>query len=191
MDNPGLPRPLWAILDGRLWHATGPNQLADIIADGEIKVFRNRYNNSVCKAHDAVSLLDFGPSATDDSGQFYNWVGWMGDQQNSRVAIWLEIDRAQASSNLYDAAAALALWRLNLSQRIIPGVEACHKGAISVDAIVSVLLIDRYYNHVCFRKCVMAEDIITGSLANFERGLPPAPPESDLVTALNAAKCRN
>ncbi|MGO9133902.1 MAG: hypothetical protein ACLP8A_07615 [Methylovirgula sp.] len=187
MDNPGLPPVLWAILDGRLWHATGPTELTGIIADGEIKVFKNRYNNSLCKAHGAVSLMDFGPSATDSSNQFCNWVGWMGHQQDSRIAVWLEIDRARVLANLSDAAETLALWQRNVSQRIIPGVEACHRGAISIDAIASVLLIDRYYDHTRFQECVMSEDIIAGSLANFEQGLRPAPSESDFGAALNAA----
>ena len=73
MRNPGLPSALWAILDNRLWHATGTDELAGVIADGEIRVFGDRYKNSLCKEHDAVSLFDFGPTAVDFD-QFINWA---------------------------------------------------------------------------------------------------------------------
>ena len=173
MNNPGLPAALWAALDGRLWHATGPSELAGILSDGEIRIFGNRYTNSLSKAYGAVSLFDFGPSATN-CDQFLNWVGWMGHQQKSRVAVWLEIDRAHVSDNLYNAEATLRLSReVNFSRQLIPGVEACHRGAISVGAIASVLLIDRDYEHADFKQCAMALDSIADTVADFERRLPP------------------
>jgi hypothetical protein len=173
MNNPGLPPTLWAALDGRLWHATGPSELAGILADGEIRIFGNRYANSLSKAYGAVSLFDFGPSASD-CDQFMNWVGWMGHQQKSRVAVWLEIDRARVSGNLCDAEATLRLFReVNFSRQLIPGVEACHRGAISVGAIGSVLLIDRDYEHAHFMQCAMASDVIADIVSDFERRLPP------------------
>ena len=186
MNNPGLPAPLWAAIDGKLWHATGPAELAGIIADGEIRVFRNRYTDSLAKAHDAVSLMDFGPNATDKD-QFCNWVGWMGDQQKSRVAVWLEINRTAVAASLYDAGATLGLWRdAQLKGQLIPGIEACHRGPISVTAIVSVILIDRYYDHSRFQPCQMNSDVVEGPLADFFRGLP-APPEGGFGAALEAA----
>jgi hypothetical protein len=66
--------------DGRLWHATSSSELAGIIANGEIRIFENLYNYSLATAYNAVSLFDFGPSATEH-GQFSNWVGWMGHPQ--------------------------------------------------------------------------------------------------------------
>jgi hypothetical protein len=185
VNNPGLSPALWAALDGRLWHATGPSEFAGILADGEIRVFANRYLNSLCKAYGAVSLLDFGPSATD-CDQFNNWVGWMGHQQKSRFAVWLEIDRAAVSPNLYDAEATLALNRdASFPCQLIPGIEACHRGPISVAAIRSVLLIDQHFDHARFEECPFTPDIIPGLLADFERSLrpPPAPGFADALEA--------
>jgi hypothetical protein len=75
LDNPGLPASLWTALDGKLWHATGVQGLEGIIIDREIKVFLERYNKSLCKMLNGVSLIDFGPSATHYPHQFNNWNG--------------------------------------------------------------------------------------------------------------------
>jgi hypothetical protein len=185
VNNPGLPPPLWAVLDGKLWHATSPIALTGIIADRAIRVFRDRYTNALSKSYDAVSLMDFGPTATDKD-QFINWVGWMGHQQKTRVAVWLEIDRKTVIANLFDAEAMLGLWSDAHHLRIIPGIEACHRGPISVSAISSVLLIDRYYDHARFVECPFALDLIEGPVADFERSLPPPPP-AGFADALEAA----
>jgi hypothetical protein len=186
MNNPGLPPSLWGALDGKLWHATGPAELAGIIADGEIRVFRHRYTNALSKVHAAVSLMDFGPTATDKD-QFLNWVGWMGHQQKSRVAVWLEIDRVAVISKLSDAQAACRLWGdAGYPGNFIPGVEALHRGPIPVSAIHSVLLIDHLYDHTCFAEYPFALDFIAGPLAEFQRGLRPPPPLG-FADALEAA----
>ena len=72
MKNPGLPEPLWEILDGSLWHATGRNGLQGILADGEIRITGDRYKNSLCRKLKCVALFDFGPSAVDRWNQFNN-----------------------------------------------------------------------------------------------------------------------
>lgn len=191
MDNPDLayfPSALWTVLDGGLWHATGPSELARIIDDGEIRVFRTRYKNSLCKEIDAVSLFDFGPSATDRD-QYKNWNNWFGTAQKSRVAIWLEIDRAGVLANILDAAEAYKLWKFDESRKLFCGVEACHKGTISVAAISSILLIDRD-DKKHFQKYDMTADFIAGSLANFEGSLPPPQTENEIIQALNKGRCR-
>jgi hypothetical protein len=190
MNNPGLYPALWAVIDRRLWHATGPTQLNSIISDGEIRVMGGRYENSLCKLYGAVSLLDLGPTAVDLPNQFCNWVGFMGDQQNSRVAVWLEIDRDRVAANLDDAETCRGLWRGVMSRRIISGVESCHRGAIPIAVIPSVLLIDRHYDHTSFRRCGPAWDVVTDSIAHFEQDLRPPPPESPLVEAIKAARER-
>ena len=144
MKNPGLPEHLWAVLDGLLWHATGPDGLKGILADGEIRIVGDRYGNSFCRQLGCVALLDFGRTAVDDWGQFNNWSGWFGDQQQARVAVWLEIDRRGAAENVIDAGALHQKWKKNLSKQIIPGVEAGHRGPVPVACIRNVLLIDRY-----------------------------------------------
>jgi hypothetical protein len=186
MKNPGLPPALWEILDNRLWHATGSKELAGIIADGEIRVFRNKFKNSLSKAIGAVSLMDFGPTAVDFD-QFINWGGWLGHQQKCKVAIWLEIDRDAVAAHLHDAKATCDLFHADLSKQVIPGVEACHRGPIPVGAVISCLMIDRDKDHGRFERVKMVRDTIMDSIARFERTLLPAPPKSDFLKAVEAA----
>ena len=82
--------------------------------------------------------------------------GWFGHKQNARVAVWLEIDRANVLESLMDAQATREALELLMVQRraedkihepgiqIIPGFEACHKGPIPLVAVADVLLI---YQH--------------------------------------------
>ena len=103
MLNPGLPDSLWEVLDQRLWHATSANALRGIVVDGEVRTMGNRYENSLCRYLNGVSLFDFRPTAVNGWGQFNNWRGWFGSQQDARVPIWLEVDRHAALDSLHDA----------------------------------------------------------------------------------------
>lgn len=189
MLNPGLPETLWSRLDRRLWHATERKSLSGIISDGEIRVGVGvRYRNSFCRCQDAVSLFDFGPTAVDDWGQFKNWDGWFGHQQESRTAIWLEIDRTKAIDHLLDARAAHKKSRETLHRQIIPGVEACHKGPIPLASVVSALLIARDKREV-FQQCDVLNAEIFQQIEAFELKLP-APPQNELVEALLTGRQR-
>ena len=143
MDNPGLPKPLWRALDGRLWHASGPDGLRGILKDCEIRVIGCRYPNSLCRILGCVALFDFGPTAVDTAGQFGNWSAWFGHEQKARVAIWLELDRGASAGNLIEAGKLRAIWHDgNHSRRYIPGVEAGHRGPIPLRFLPGALLID-------------------------------------------------
>ena len=118
--------------------------------------FGDRYAGSFSRNLGGVSLFDFGPASEDVPNQFNNMCGWFGHQQNARVAVWLEIDRASVLESLMDAKAAREAWKRLMDQRhaegkmhepgilINPGVEACHKGPIPVTAVADVLLIDQH-----------------------------------------------
>ena len=133
-----------------------------------------------------MCLFDFGLSAIDDWGQFKNWRGWIGQQQQSRVPVWLEIDRDAIAENLWDAGTARREWDKEgrRSATFIPGVEACHKGPIAVGMIDQVLFVDQHdldqfglgdmNNAVCQR------------IAEFEQGLPPAPEEHAYLKIVEA-----
>lgn len=189
MKNPGLPEHLWSVLDGRLWHATGPEALKGILADGEIRIVGDRYDNSFCRHLGCVALMDFGPTAVDDWGQFKNWSGWFGDQQQARVAVWLEIDRHAAAENVIYAAALHERWKENRSKQIIPGVEAGHCGPVPVGCIGTILLIDRFERST-FELLVGIDEGPLRRLEDFERSRPPAPDPDPLVAAMEARRKR-
>ncbi len=184
MDNPGLPEALWSHIDGRLWHATKCDALRSIVAHKEIRVaIGNRYVGSFCRNQGSVSLFDFGPASEDIPGQFHNWCGWFGHQQGARVAVWLEIDRASVREGLLDAKATREALELFMDQRrdedkthepgitIIPGVEACHRGAISTTAVAGVLLIDQHDRNLFQRSGQPNNDTIQ-QIDEFEASLP-------------------
>ena len=173
MDNPGLPEALWEDLDGRLWHATARDDLHGIIADEEIRVaVGDRYVGSFSRNQGGVSLFDLGPTSEDVPNQFRNWCGWFGHQQEARVAVWLEIDRASVLENLMDAKAMREASKQDLSGMFIPGVEACHKGPIPLAAAADVLLIYRDdWNQ--FQRLGKPNNDTIQQVDAFEASLPP------------------
>ena len=175
MDNPGLPEPLWRSLDRRLWHATGPDCLEGIVRDGEVAITGDRSQSSLCRSLDCVALFDFGPTAVDTGGQFGNWSGWFGHQQNARVAIWLEIDRLATAANLIEAGEMRATWHDgNLSKQYIPGVEAGHCGPIGLRFLTGALLIDAQ-DRFRFRYQEGVDEALLGEVDRFENTPPSAP----------------
>lgn len=189
MDNPGLPPPLWEVLDGRLWHATSPDNLCGIVLDHEIRpAVGGRYNNSFCRSLGSVCLFDFGHSARNESNQFNNAVGWFGHQQNSSITIWLEINRDGVEGNLLDAGAALEAQGNNGSTTFIPGVEACHRGPIPLTAVVSALLIARD-DRTLFQQLDELNAGVFQQIEDFGANLPP-PPDNGIIKAFEAAKNR-
>ena len=188
--NPGLPPGLWAALDGRLWHATERGGLQGIIAGRHVQVSpETRYRSSFCRCESSVSVFDFGPTATGICAQFRNWAGWLGHEQGTRVAVWLEIDRVAAKAFLLEAEPARQKWDSTSSRckTFIPGVEACHKGPVPISAIVGVLLIARDARER-FLYCALDSDI-NRHIDEFEAGLPP-PPDDDLLSRLQAGRNR-
>jgi hypothetical protein len=190
VENPGLPNALWAKLDDRLWHATSCDAVSGILSDGEIKpAVGDRYTNSFCRGLGCVSLFHFGPSAEDIDGQIRNWTGWFGHQQESRMAVWLEIDRANSAEALIDAGETRALWHDHLSKQIIPGVEACHKGPIPIEKVSGALLVAQDDLEL-FERCNAVEPEISAAILDFEGRLPPSQTDG-FVEALLAAQRRH
>ena len=171
--DPDFPPLLWSVLDGRLWHATECIALTKIISDGEIRPnVGNRYNKSFCGLRGSVCLFDFGPTAHCSDVQYGNLYGWFGHQQNSRVAIWLEIDRTATKNSLLEARAARNQWnKTSCDKTFIPGVEACHHGPIPLDAVLSALLVASHDLEV-FKHCKLQG--ISQQIKNFTLSLPPS-----------------
>ncbi len=189
MKNPGLPDVLWKMLDRRLWHATGRDELRGIVTDGRIIITGDRYKNSLCRHLGYVSLFDFGQGARDVGDQFRNWCAWFGSYQNSRVAIWLEVDRSIGADNICDAEQMRAIWNQHLCRQFIPGVEAGHKDPIPLRTLKGALAIDRYNLHV-FERYEEVNDGLLLRISEFENSLPPSPPENPIIATLNAGRRR-
>ena len=144
-NNPGrpeLPEKLWNMLHGRLWHATGLRGLEAIMEEGQIKI-RKEWRNSLCHDLGCVCLFDFGSSFVNTSEKYEKWRGWFGCQQQSAVAVWLEIDRFIAGDNILDAGEIRQEFFKNLGKQVIPGVEAGHKDPIPITSLKAALLVCR------------------------------------------------
>ena len=172
MDNPGLPDPIWDVIDGRLWHVTSATGLRGIVDSGEIRITGERYPNSLCRYLNCVSLFDFGITAVDNWLEHYNWKSWFGHQQNERVAIWLEIDRQATNNNVYDAERLRHIWKCNLRHIFFSGVEAGHQGPVPIEVLQGAVLIDRDHLET-FELHNVINDTLIGRVAHFEETLPP------------------
>ena len=189
MKNPSLPDSLWAVLNHRLWHATCQKGLRGIVKDGEIRIVGSRYQNSLCRYLSCVSLFDFGPTAINDWGQFNNWHGWFGSQQDARVAVWLEVDRDATAIIVHDAGAMHRISKKNRSKRFIPGVEAGHKGSIPLDVLTGAVLIDRYDKRI-FKRYNEVNETLIGRVIDFKESLSPPPKPDPYIAILEAAQDR-
>lgn len=190
MHNPGLPETLWSMLDGKLWHATSPDGVKGILTDSKIRpAYGDRYRNSFCRRQDCVSLFDFGPSAEIVSSRINQMMGWLGHQQNHKIVIWLEIDRAEIAANLWDAMTARQKSNNSPYDQFIHGVEACHKGPIPLTAVVSALLIARDDKELFLQLDGLHAGIFE-QIANFEAKLPP-PTDDSLIKKLQAGRYRS
>ena len=167
----------------------GATGLRGIVDSGEIRITGKRYENSLCRHLKCVSLFDFGATAVDDWGQFRNWRGWFGYQQDERVAIWLEIDRQATTDNVYDAGTLHQLSKNFLAKRFIPGVEAGHRGPVPHNVLSAVLLIDRH-DLAFFERHDVIDERLIDHVAKFGKSLPPPPKPSPLVAILEAARER-
>ena len=185
MEDPGCGPEAWEILSGGLWHATGLKGLLGIIRDGVVRPGQ-KYKSSFVGARNWVSLFDFGPSATDKSGQF-QWKSWFGSAQldneccqwenfeqwrdKTYFSAWLEIDREAGASKIVEAEALRLCWGNELDRhteessgeifpsRLFSGVEGAFKGDLPTCLVMRV---------VFFRSdCSLVADI--GTLEDAEK----------------------
>ena len=102
MKDPGCGAEAWEIVDGKLWHATSVLGLRGILAKRCISP-GTRYKSSFVQARGWVSLFDFGPSATDESGQFGRWCPWFGAEHDSKLSVWIEVSRNEVKERIFEA----------------------------------------------------------------------------------------
>ena len=190
MRNPGVPDALWSRLDGRLWHATERRSLSGIVSDGRIAIeIGDRFRSSFCRRQGGLCLFDFGATAEWVDGRSDQWTGWLGSQQGSRIAIWLEVHRAELAAGLWDAATARSNWHKMGYGEFIHGVEACHIGPIPLAAVIGVVLISRD-NPEQFQQFEELNAEIFPHIAAFEQVLPPER-KDPVIEALLAGRRRN
>ena len=159
MQDPGCGPAAWAVLDGRLWHATSVDGLRGIRRDGVIRP-GNRYRSSFVSARGWVSLFDFGPSARDEWDQWRNWAQWFGSTHDADQSVWLEVDREAGKGEIVEAEELRMLWREELDRRvressgepwsgnIIPGVEGCYRGPLPIALVKRAVLMGADYSVV-------------------------------------------
>ena len=143
MNDPGCGAEAWEIMDGMLWHATSVSGLRGILAERSVKP-GTKYKSSFVQARKWVSLFDFGPSATDESGQFGRWSPWFGAEHDANLSVWLEVDRNEGAEQIVDAEELRLMWHEEMARRrregengewpgtIFPGVEGAYRGAVPI-----------------------------------------------------------
>lgn len=159
MRDPGCGPEAWAVLDGKLWHATSVDGLRGIQRDGFI-IPGNRYRGSFVSARGWVSLFDFGPSARDEWNQWKNWAQWFGAVHDAERSAWLEVDRKAGENAIVEAEALRVLWRQEVDRRveigtcgpwqgtIIPGVEGAYQGSLPTALVMRAVVMGANYSVV-------------------------------------------
>ena len=159
MKDPGCGPKAWAVLNGRLWHATSLDGLRGIQRDGFIRP-GTRFKSSFVSARGWVSLFDFGPSARDESNQWRNWAPWFGATHGAARSAWLEVDREAGENDIVDAEALRELWNRELDQRarlgsggpwagnIFPGVEGGYRGCLPTALVMRTVVMRTDYTVV-------------------------------------------
>ena len=159
MRDPGCGPEAWAVLDGRLWHATSMDGLLGIQRDGFITP-GNRHRGSFVSARGWVSLFDFGPTARDEWNQWNNWAQWFGATHDADLSAWLEVDRKSGENEIVEAEALRVLWNQEVDRRveigsgepwqgtIIPGVEGGYRGNLPTALVMRAVVMRADYSLV-------------------------------------------
>ena len=156
MKDPGCGAEAWEILNGKLWHATSVQGLRGILAERCI-IPGTRYKSSFVQAKGWVSLFDFGPSATDRSGQFGRWCAWFGPEYEAKLSIWIEVDRSEGKEQIVDAEELRLMWYEERARRrregetgqwpgnIFPGVEGAYRGTVPIHLLKQATVMGANY----------------------------------------------
>ena len=144
----GIPDALWEVLGGHRWYVTSLDGLRGIVYTGSIDIRPG--HESLCRSLGAISLFDFGHSS-EDVKSLGHWSEWCGSQQASRarlagipekrVGVWLRVRDGYIDERVIDACELRRVWKKNLANRIIPGVEGGHVGPLAIAELNQVVAV--------------------------------------------------
>ena len=131
-----------------LWHATSIEGLSAILNDGCIRAVEENVGTKyrvapLMLARRWVSLFDFGPTAGPAwllQEQYRNWGGWLSGEYEDKAMIWLEFDRELTADKVIPAGEVRKIAQANRSEKVIPGVEAGHRGSVPLAALRGALI---------------------------------------------------
>lgn len=149
--------PVWRELRGDVWHSTGSHRFRQMLrtgtiepnpdlAEGEFKWAT--LGTTMCRAIDGVSLFDF--EAADwpwlfETKKHNYWCQFLGAPGEIAPAdtwistVWIAADRSRLPGllSLNDASHE---WQLDLSNKWMPRLETCHRGALPLSACLKVVV---------------------------------------------------
>jgi hypothetical protein len=126
--------------NGLLWHRTSPGDYRQIQVDGLIKPNDGRINRwgqrYACQQLGAVSLFDFTTESEEKIlFEACKWHSFLGEF--NPVTVLLGIGRSKLAGKLIPYPQN----KEGTTGNVIPWVEVCHCGSISISAVTSYLLV--------------------------------------------------
>ena len=143
-----LAEAVWDALVHRLWHATSIAGLRAILDDGCIRAVEENVGTKyrvapLMLARGWVSLFDFGPTAGPAcllQKQYRNWSDWLCGRYEDKAMIWLELDRKLTAEAVIPAGEVRKIAAANCGEKVIPGIEAGHRGPVPLAALRGALI---------------------------------------------------
>ena len=126
--------------NGLFWHRTGPKEYRQIQTDGVISPNNGRVDRwgkpYTCQQLGGVSMFDFTTESEDKVlWEAFKWQQFLGDFTPVTVLLGVRRDRLTGKLIPYPDN------KDGTTGNVIPWVETCHCGSISISAITSYLLI--------------------------------------------------
>ena len=117
-----------------------------------------------------MSLFDFGPTAGPEwllRAQYGKWGGWLSGEYEEKAMIWLELDPHLTADNVIPAGKVREIAKANPTEKVIPGIEAGHRGPVPLSALKSALIFysrERFEQHAAVDANTLARAAERGDL---------------------------
>lgn len=172
------------IRNGLLWHRTSADEYRHIWSDGAITPNDGRIDRwgkpYACQQLGGISLFDFSTEPEEKVlWEAFKWQQFLGDCDP--VTILLGLDREKLTGRLIPYPQN----KEGTTGNVIPWVEVCHCGSISVSAVTSYLLVCPI-DYCQFKKASALDEM---ALNEVEREFQPlVSAERNRLKALHAAQ---